>query len=103
MPHDSRDGVLVVGQHRAAIRTGRLRAVMAGGGDGLQIGLHACADEQARVTPAFILVEPVERMTGGDAGLATGAGIEIHLEGVLFPGIRSAERDKMGETITNRR
>ncbi len=102
MAHNAGDGVFVIGEHRAAIRTGGIGAVMAGGGDGLQVGLLARANEQAHVAPAFAFIESIQRMAGGHAGLAAGAGIEIDLEAILLTGIRFAQRDEMREALANR-
>ncbi len=85
VPDDARDGVLFIGQHRAALHAGRFDAVMAGGRDVLDHrGLAAAAGEQAHLSPDFVLVQAVQIMAGGHAGLASGAGIEIDLEGVLL-------------------
>ena len=101
MTNDAGDGVFVIGQDRAAIRTGRLCAVMAGGGDGLEIRLLARADEQAHVAPAFIVIESVQGMTCRHAGFAAGTGIEIDLKGILLTRIRFAQRNEMREALAD--
>ena len=70
--------VLLVSQDRAAIQTGRVDAMMAGGRDHLLVRF-------ARVPPwsrpvlrqVSSFVQAIERMAGADAGFAAGAGIEI--------------------------
>ncbi len=101
MPHDAGDGVFVIGEHRAAIGTGWFGAMMAGSGDGLQIGLLPRADEQSHVAPALAIIESIQRMTGCHAGFAAGAGIEIDLKGILLPRIRLRERNEMREALAD--
>jgi hypothetical protein len=101
MPHDASDGVFVIGQHGTAIRTGGVGAVVAGSSDGLQVGLLACAHQQAHVPPAFAVIEAIERMTGRHACLAAGAGIQIDLKAILLAGIRLAEWNEVREALTH--
>ncbi len=64
-----------------------------GGGEGGE------AVDDADIAPGFFVVEAVEGVAAGDAGLAAGAGIEIDLEGVLLAGRGRAERDQPAEAL----
>jgi hypothetical protein len=65
------------------------------GGDGLLVGSGGCAAvDQTDVTPGFVFIKAVERMTGGDAGFASGAGVEINFEGVLFSRAGGGQRNE---------
>jgi len=60
-------------------------AVMARRGDRLGERMRAApANEHADIAPRFRFVESVERVTGGDTGLAAGALVEVHLESILL-------------------
>jgi hypothetical protein len=53
------------------------------------------AEQRADIAKRFGVVEAVEAMAGGDAGLAAGAGIQIDAEGVLFAGAGRCERNQI--------
>jgi hypothetical protein len=94
MTHDAGVFIFFISEHRAAIETGRVYAVMAGSGDNLLVRLRFCSPvQQSDVTPGFLLVEAIERMAGADASLAASAGVEVDGEGVLLAGTRPFERD----------
>src|SRR6185436_11929061 len=85
MAHDARDRILVVGEHRAAIKARRVNTMMTRRRDDL---LKRCAPigrgQPADAAPGFLLIEPVERMACGYASLAAAALVEVHLERVLL-------------------
>ncbi len=102
MPDNSGDGVLIIGQDRAAQQAGRFDTVMAGGGDGLLQGddrlarySRGVALEEPDLAPAFVVIQAVEGVAGGDAAFASRAPVEVHFEGVLFPGPGCLERDQV--------
>ncbi len=65
--------------------------MVAGGRHGLlKGGLARSSVQQADAAPGFILVQPVEAVTGRDAGLAAGAGVQVHGESVLLARARLA-------------
>ena len=102
---DAGDGVFVVGQHRTAFETAGLDAVVAGRGDGLLerddavaaglAGHSGFAEERADFAPRFAFVEAVEGVAGGDASLAAGAFVQVHLEGVLLAGARGGDGQQL--------
>ena len=93
---DAGDRILFVRQDGASVEATRVRAVVAGGGDGLLVrGGARAADHQPDIAPGFRLVEAVEGMAGHHAGLATGAGIQIHLERVLFARAGGSEGNEL--------
>jgi hypothetical protein len=53
-------------------------------------------NKKAGAAPGFMLLQTVERMAGGDTGFATGAGIQIDLEGILLAGSGSRRREQRG-------
>src|SRR5690606_6015034 len=63
---------------------GRLQAVRCRG-----------ALEYADGAPGFVVIQPVEVVTGGDAGLAARAAVEVDLEGVLLAGFGCPQRDEI--------
>ncbi len=72
MDDDARDGVLFIGQHRAAFHAGRFHAMMTGRRDVLDHRmLAAAAGKQSHLSPDFVIVQAVEVMAGRDAGLAS--------------------------------
>ena len=52
------------------------------------------ADKEADISPGFILIQSIERMTCTDTRFAAGAGIEIDLECELFPRVRFSIRNQ---------
>src|SRR5690606_33363662 len=69
--HDPRVRLLFIGPHRAAVHAAGIGAVVAGGGDRLlPAGRLPPAVDHARVPPGFVVVQAVERVAGGNAGLA---------------------------------
>ena len=89
------DGILLVGLHRAAVHAGRVEAVVAGGGHRLLHGrLARAAVQEADAAPGLVVVEAVQAVAGGDAGLAPRAGVEVDAEAVLLAGGRPRERDQ---------
>ncbi|GAB4243398.1 MAG: hypothetical protein OHK005_07740 [Candidatus Methylacidiphilales bacterium] len=100
MPDDTGDGVFLVGQDRAAFGAGGLQAMVAGSGDGLLMRQAALlSKEETDIAPGFTLVQTVETVAGTDAGLATGAFVKVHLEGILFAGLRFLQGDEVPEEI----
>jgi hypothetical protein len=106
--HNAGDRLLVVGQHRAAEQARGLDAVVAGRGhrplhgqrDRARTGSRGSrqdglAHQQPHLTPALAGFQSIERMAGGDASLAAGTAVEIHLESVLLARPRRGERDEM--------
>ena len=92
---DAGRGILLVGLHRAAVHAGRVEAVMAGGRDRLLHGrLARTAVQEADAAPGLVVVEAVQAVAGGDAGLAPRAGVEVDAEAVLLAGGRPRERDQ---------
>src|SRR5258708_9185768 len=88
MPHNARHRVLVIGQHGAAVETGGIRAMMTGRGDGLLEGMPpVVAEEQARLTPVFAIVQSVQNETVADAVFYSRTLDEMHLDGVVFDGL----------------
>ena len=75
--------------------------MMACSGDGLQIRLISSAYEKAHVTPAFIVIETIERMAGRYARFAARAGVEINFKCILLARIRLGERNEMREAIVD--
>src|SRR5438874_1243258 len=61
----------------------------------IRIALVGQAWTQAGVTPALVLVQPVELVTRGDARLAPRTPVEVHLEGVLLAVLRRPQRDQV--------
>jgi len=106
---DAGDGVFVVGEHGAAFEAAWLNTVVAGGGDNLLERNNAVARESGRsrseeaansgnkgfteqradFAPGLAVIKAVERVAGGDTGLATGAFVQVHLEGILLARTRS--------------
>src|SRR6185436_1781934 len=92
---DAGRGILFVSLHRAAVHARRVQAVMASGRDRLLHGrLGRTAVQEADAAPGFVVVEAVQAVAGGDAGLAPGAGVEVDPEAVLLAGGRARERDQ---------
>ena len=90
---DARDGVLLVGLHRTRVHAGRVQAVVTCRGDMLDDRqAPASTVQEAHVAPRLLLLETVQRVTRGDARLAAGAGVEVHVEGVLLAGGRRGRR-----------
>ena len=86
MPDDTGERVFVVSEDGTTIETPRIGAMMTGRGDRLLKRLPPiAAEEQPDVAPRFIVVQSVERMTGRDAGFASGAFVEVNLKGILLP------------------
>ena len=86
---DAGDRILLVGLDRAAGQAGGLQAVVARGGDGLlRGGLRGSAVQQADGAPDLAVVQAVQVVAAGDAGLAAGAQIQVDLERVLLAGAR---------------
>jgi hypothetical protein len=93
---DAGDWIFFVGENRTPIQAGGVDAVMAGGGDVALKGFAAAnAVKDADAAPDFTIVEAVEGVTGGDAGFAAAAFIEINFEAVLLAGGRFIERDQV--------
>ncbi len=68
---------------------------MAGGRHRLLHGQVArTAVQQADAAPGLVVVEAVQAVAGGDAGLAPGTGVEVDAEAVLLAGGRPRERDQ---------
>ncbi len=51
--------------------------------------------QEADGSPRFVVIQPVEVATCGDARLAARARVEVHLEPVLLAGGRAAEGDQV--------
>ncbi len=93
---DAGERIFFVGEDGAAVEAGGVGAVVERGRDGLRKRMRVvAADEQADVAPRFLVVEAVERVAGGDAGFAAGAGIQVDLEGVLFAGAGFGEGNEL--------
>ena len=94
---DAGVGILLVGIGRAAVEAGGLEAVVAGVGHGLHRGRADVvgAVQRADPSPALTVVEAVEAVAGGDAGLAAGARVEVDVEGVLLAGRRRGHRESV--------
>ena len=96
MPHNARDRILVVGQHRAAVEATGIRAMMAGRGDGLLKRLPpVVAEKKTHSTPRFTLIETVQAVTRADAGFAAGTFVEIDFKRVLLPRLRLREGNEV--------
>src|SRR5207302_4722863 len=96
MADDAGDGVLVIGEHGAAVEAGGINAMMTGRGDVLlERRAPVGRGELADAAPGFVLVETVERVTRGHARLAPGTFVEVHLEGVLLTGRGRGEREQI--------
>lgn len=52
-------------------------------------------DEGRHIAPGFVVIESVERVTGGDAGLAGGTSVQVDLEGVLLAGARCGKGNEI--------
>src|SRR5690606_5422312 len=96
MSDNARERILLVREHRAAVETGGIRTMMTGRRDGLLNGTTMVAsDDEAHIAPGFLVVETIERVARRHARFAAGAGIEIHLESVLFANFRPGERNQI--------
>ena len=82
--HDTGQRVLFVGAHRATVHAGWLQAVVARGDRLLHRLLRAAAVQQADRTPRLAPLQTVQAVAGGDARLAAGTAVEVHLETVLL-------------------
>ena len=86
---DPGDRILFVSIDRAGDHAGRLKTMVASGSDVLHHGRGArAANKQPDITPRFVVVQAVERMTRNDARLAAGAAVEVDFEGILLTGAR---------------
>ena len=95
MADDAGDWIFFIGDDRTAVEAGRVGAMVTGGGYGLLVRRGGCATvNQTNVAPGFVVIEAVKRMTGGDAGFASGAGVEINFEGVLFSRAGGGQRNE---------
>jgi hypothetical protein len=71
--------------------------VVAGGRDGLlPCGSFISSQQQSGIPPGLTLIQSVQRMACGNAGLAPGAAVERNLEGILF----SRSRFPQGNQLT---
>ena len=78
MADDAGDRIFFVGENRTAVQTGRIGTVVAGGSDRLSKRVRAArTDQQTYIAPGFIIIQSVQRVTGGDARLAPRAGVEF--------------------------
>jgi len=95
---NSGDRILFVGEDRAAIQTGWVGAVMTGRRDRLLKRVcGVVADKQPDIPPGFIFIQTVEGVAPRDTRLASSAGIQVHLEGILFVDVGLRERDEFRE------
>ncbi len=97
VPHNAGKEILLVGPHRTAVEAGWVNAVVTRRRDRLlKWPPPVLTDERADVAPRFAVVEAIEGVAGGHAGLATAALVEIDLEGKLFPcaGVESGMRSR---------
>ncbi|MCA1963555.1 MAG: hypothetical protein LDL31_06390 [Prosthecobacter sp.] len=102
MPHDAGDGIFIISEHWTAIRTGWVLAVMACRGDGLLIWLLLPqTGDEPDITPRFIIIKAVQRMTRRHAGFAARASIQIDLKGILLTSLRLRKRDQVGEAVSD--
>ena len=93
MLDDARHRILLIGVDGARVHAGRVEAVVTRGRDMLHHGQAlASAVQQPHVAPRFLLLEAVQRMARRDARLAAGAGVQVHVEGVLLAGGRRRRR-----------
>ena len=87
MLDDTCDRVFLIRIDRARDHASWLKAVVTRGRHVLHDWSCArAADQQANITPRFVVVQPIERVTGDDTSLATGAAVQIYLKGVLLAG-----------------
>ena len=85
MAHNSGFGMLIVSENRATLEAGGFKAMMASGGDRLQIRLSGFgAGNQSDVAPGFVLLKSIQRMASTDTSLAAGADVEIDGKRVLL-------------------
>src|SRR5204863_562152 len=87
MLHDAGDRILLVGTPGAAVEAAGIDAMVTRRRDRLlERPAPIVAHQRAGFAPGLAVVQPIERMTRSDAGLATAALVEIDLEGVLLAG-----------------
>src|SRR5688500_6562089 len=68
VPDDSRDRICFIGRNGAAVQAARVLAMVTCGCDRLGKWTGPTrADEHADVAPCLCIIEPVERVAGGDA------------------------------------
>jgi hypothetical protein len=96
MPDDPCSLIFFISENRTAIEASWIDAMVASSSDGLLVrGMGRSAVQQANGAPGFVLIQPVERMTGTHASLAPGTQIEVHLEGVLLARARMFQRNQI--------
>ena len=89
VPHDPGHLVLFIGPHGTDVEARRIETMMARRGDVLQKGFGIAASvQESYVAPRFGFIQTVERIAGGDTGLAPRTGIEVDFERVLLSRLR---------------
>ena len=82
---DSGDWIFFVSEDRAPVEAAWIDAMMTGGSNScLERGGSGPSVKRTDRAPGFIFGEAVEAMAGRHAGFATGAAIQIDIEGVLL-------------------
>ncbi len=105
MPYDPGQRVLVVRQHRTALETPGLRAMMTRArhrkGHRLRRAMRQTrrikllSQQQRHLAPRLVIVEPVHRVARRNTRLARGTAVEVHLEGVLLSRERCRQRHQL--------
>ena len=95
VPHDAGHRILFIRVDRAGTHAARFEAVMAGRRDVLHHRFRRrAANKKSNIAPGLLLIEPVQSVAGGHTGFASRTPIEVHVERVLLPGLRSRRRDE---------
>src|SRR5690606_34712944 len=82
---DAGNRILFVREDGAAAGASRGRAMVACAGDRLlERVLFVAPDEKSDVAPGLLVIETVQCMASGDAGLAARARVQVDLEGILL-------------------